>query len=235
LKTSMKVISLDVWGTLLDTDIFFNKIAEELSSITNRRKGEILKGIQESYRKMKYLRREGMLNDNNIVEECLEILSTDLKINDEHIRNSVVKVILHHDLHDLVKVNALKTIAKLHNYGFKLVTLGNVVYWPGAYNRIILEILGFSRYIELQMYADEIKCSKPRKCAFLKLCEKLRVKPENVVHVGDDIYDDFIGALQAGLKAILIEPSFERVYKLKEVAYIIPSIREILDIILTNK
>jgi len=46
---------------------------------------------------------------------------------------------------------------------------------------------------------------KPDKRIFMKACEQGKVAPENVLHVGDSVIDDFDGARDAGLHSLLID------------------------------
>lgn len=57
--------------------------------------------------------------------------------------------------------------------------------------------------IILLSFSNQVAAEKPNPTIFLKACELLEVKPEDVVHVGDDRRNDIWGARDAGCDAWL--------------------------------
>jgi HAD superfamily phosphatase (TIGR01668 family) len=51
---------------------------------------------------------------------------------------------------------------------------------------------------------------KPASSAFHDACRMLDVPPERSVYVGDQVITDVLGSQRAGLRAILVEPKFEK-------------------------
>lgn len=47
---------------------------------------------------------------------------------------------------------------------------------------------------------------KPRKIAFLKALDKLQVRQDEVVVIGDQVFTDILGGKRLGLKTILVKP-----------------------------
>lgn len=52
--------------------------------------------------------------------------------------------------------------------------------------------------------------AKPSRDAFLRACRTIGVKPAHAVFVGDQMITDVFGAQRAGIRAILLEPRWER-------------------------
>lgn len=236
----MKVVSFDVWNTLLNTTIFYRKIALQLSRIVDSDAEEILDRILKVYRKIKLMRVREAIDENRVVEHSMEILLEQLDgIRREHVVKSIVSVVVSDDLKDLMIDDSLDIVSKLAGKNYTIITIGNLVFWPGIINRIILEKLGYAKYFKVQIYADEVKCSKPRPCIFnkaLEMLEELGVKPIEIYHVGDSFREDFIGALGAGFKAILVDRNGEYCsVKICEVfknrAYIISDLSQIMSIL----
>ena len=48
------------------------------------------------------------------------------------------------------------------------------------------------------------KAGKPKKAGYLAACEKMDVKPEETVFVGDQIFTDIAGANAAGIESVLV-------------------------------
>jgi len=236
----MKVVSFDVWNTLLNTTIFYRKIALQLSRIVDSDVEEILDRILKVYRKIKLMRVREAIDENRVVEHSMEILLEQLDgIRREHVVKSIVSVVVSDDLKDLMIDDSLDIVSKLAGKNYTIITIGNLVFWPGTINRIILEKLGYTKYLTAQIYADEVKCSKPRSCIFNKALEALKelsIEPVEVYHVGDSFREDFLGALGAGFKAVLIDRNGEYCRKdicevFKKQAFIVNKLSQILSIL----
>jgi len=70
--------------------------------------------------------------------------------------------------------------------------------------RIILRRSGLLGHFDAVVCSRDVGIRKPNPRIFLYVLEKLGVKPEEAVHVGDSVEDDMEGASRAGIKAILI-------------------------------
>jgi putative hydrolase of the HAD superfamily len=105
------------------------------------------------------------------------------------------------------------------------VVVGNVVFWPGNYNRILLEKAGLAEFIDEQFYADELEVSKPKPEIFTKVLSRFGVQPNEALHVGDSVFEDLVGAVLSHMNAVLIDKSVDDVVRLSSWrVYIIPRI-----------
>lgn len=209
LSEKITVVSFDVWDTILNLKPFHAKIAEKIASYTLREYQRVYSELEENYRILKDYRRRKMLRFDDLINHCLDISSKNLGISVEAIKESVTKAVLEVDSKSLVIEGVENILSELIRSGKRLVTTGNLIFWPGSYNRILLERTGLTKYFSLQIYADEVKVSKPNREIFLIICRELNVLPENIVHVGDNRVEDFEGALSAGMNAVWINPSLD--------------------------
>lgn len=69
----------------------------------------------------------------------------------------------------------------------------------------ILSKLGLSDYFEVVIGIDTCNKAKPNQEIFLYAVNKLHVRPEETIFVGDSIKQDYEGAERAGLKPLLID------------------------------
>lgn len=69
-----------------------------------------------------------------------------------------------------------------------------------------LEALGISSYFEYSLAAGTIDAWKPDPLIFQHALSQMNVQPEQAVYVGDNYFADVIGARNAGLQPILIDP-----------------------------
>jgi putative hydrolase of the HAD superfamily len=69
-----------------------------------------------------------------------------------------------------------------------------------------LKKFGLEGYIDFTLTAGEANSWKPDPGIFLEAVLRLQVPPEEVVYVGDNYYADVVGARNAGLRPILLDP-----------------------------
>jgi HAD superfamily hydrolase (TIGR01549 family) len=69
-----------------------------------------------------------------------------------------------------------------------------------------LASLELSQYFEFALAAGVIDLWKPEAGIFLHAVERLGVRPEQTMYVGDNYFADVIGARNAGLQPVLIDP-----------------------------
>ena len=69
-----------------------------------------------------------------------------------------------------------------------------------------LKNFGLDGYIDLILTAGEANSWKPDIGIFLEAVLRLQVSPAEVLYVGDNYYADVIGARNAGLRPVLLDP-----------------------------
>jgi len=58
-------------------------------------------------------------------------------------------------------------------------------------------------------FSCELCVMKPEAQAYLEMCRRLRVEPQNCAYVGDGGSNELMGALEAGMTAILLRHARE--------------------------
>jgi putative hydrolase of the HAD superfamily len=107
----------------------------------------------------------------------------------------------HHPV-DHVPPEVFSTLPKLKAAGLSLGLLSNR---DQPCNDLLAQ-LGLLPFFDLTLVAGEVNCWKPEPCVFEHALQMLDLRPEQVVYVGDNYYADIIGARQAGLHPVLIDP-----------------------------
>lgn len=93
-------------------------------------------------------------------------------------------------------------LEQLKRSGYTLAVISN----GGHATRLkILQGLGFTDYFDEIFSSERVGIAKPNSEIFLHSCEKLQVRPEQSLYVGDHPINDYQGAQQAGLNALLLE------------------------------
>lgn len=86
-------------------------------------------------------------------------------------------------------------LKELRSRGFRLGVISN---WdPSA--RPILERLGILEHFEATIISSEVGVSKPDRRIFEIALERTGAKPEECLYVGDNYYDDAVGASSVGM------------------------------------
>jgi len=99
--------------------------------------------------------------------------------------------------------DTVETIEYLKSKGYKLGVLTN---GDGASQRAKVTKTHLDDYMDEMVVCGEHDFSKPQKAAFDCICQKLGVKNEEAVFVGDIYSNDVLGAYRAGLIPIWIWP-----------------------------
>ena len=92
-------------------------------------------------------------------------------------------------------------LGRLRSNGYRLGVLSN---FDSRLFRLLAH-LGLDRYFERVIISWRAGAAKPDRQAFERALDAMSAKPGEAVHVGDSIVDDYEGARQAGLGAILLD------------------------------
>lgn len=222
---SVKLVSFDVWDTLLSVRSYYRSIASELAKSMNLPREKIEDKLLEGYGKVRAIRRLGGFKDSEIVPLALEVIAKFLGVDPETVSRAVLAATENHPAEQHLIVDAEEAIRRVKELGLKVVVVGNVVFWPGSYNRVLLEKAGLSKFIDEQFYADEFGVSKPKPEIFAKALSRFNVQPHEALHVGDSVFEDLAGAVLSQMNAVLIDKNVDNVVKLSSWnVYIIPRI-----------
>jgi putative hydrolase of the HAD superfamily len=109
----------------------------------------------------------------------------------------------------LIETDVRETLLSLKNK-YKIALISNTGRTPGSVLRKILDELNLIDVFDALIFSDEVHLRKPNAQIFLLACERLDTKPKETVHIGDSVNIDFLGARDAGLKAIQFLPDKSR-------------------------
>lgn len=98
--------------------------------------------------------------------------------------------------------DARKVLLSLKEQGKLVGLICNVGLTPGFGIRRFLIKKGIAKYFDLMLFSDEVSFRKPNAKIFRVAAQRLKVKPYETVHVGDNLKSDIWGAKNAGFKAI---------------------------------
>jgi putative hydrolase of the HAD superfamily len=100
--------------------------------------------------------------------------------------------------------DALPCLEWLRGAGLKLAAVTNA---SGVHQRVKLAMLGLAEFFDHILIAGELGAAKPDPVIFHTACVALGVAPAEVVHVGDRLDLDAVGARDAGLHGVWLNRS----------------------------
>lgn len=104
---------------------------------------------------------------------------------------------------------AISVLRRTKEMGHKVGLISNTGMTPGATFRVYMQQVGLLEYFDVLTFSDEVQVSKPAQEIFLGTAHELGLPPEQLVHVGDNILNDVLGAQHAGMKTIWIDTGQE--------------------------
>ncbi|WP_457741451.1 HAD family hydrolase [Thermococcus sp.] len=226
----MKLVSFDVWNTLLDLNSMLDTFTVELTKLMGACILDVAEAIMLTRERIKAMRAKSIGDPRKALEESQEMLAELLGIDVELVKRAVARAVLKVD-DEIVLPRAREALEGVKRRGLKVTVTGNVMFWPGSYTRLLLERFGLMNYIDKTFFADEVLAFKPMPEMFKKPLELFGVKPDEAIHIGDTYAEDFEGALRAGLWAVWINPEAKEVRKIHERGFEVPSVEGILEVL----
>ena len=226
----VKLVSFDVWNTLLDIEAMLSALSKGLEEVTGIEEKETARGVSLARERIKGMRSKGVGNPERALEESQELLAEVLGIDVEPVKRAAARAVLRVG-DEIVLPGAKEALEGVKRRGLKVTVTGNVMFWPGSYTRLLLERFGLMEYIDRTFFADEVKAFKPMKEMFEKPLRVFNVRPEEAIHIGDTKAEDFEGALRAGMWAVWINPEAEGVKRIGERGFEVPSVEGILEVL----
>ncbi len=236
----IKVVSFDYWNTLVaDTRSFrearWRALDKVLRSYGLSVKFEhVIAGVREAERIVK-LRRRRELTTGKPRENFTILLKAVLsRAGYNNVSDALLDKVYGDFVTELMDLcpepepGALEVLEWLKSSGKSIAVVSNTMFWPSIVNRKFLKKLGMYKYIDCFTFADEVGVPKPHPRIFLQMCNSLNTTPEEVLHVGDAVAEDFAAALNVGMASALYDKSRKDVIEIYAgKAYIIHALTDI--------
>jgi len=129
-----------------------------------------------------------------------------LAINDELLNHINLKVcdLFREFPPEFLNASVKPMLLSLKDEGYTINLSSNTGFIEGNTIAGTLKQLKISEYFVFCIFSDEIEASKPSAAFFDKVYDKVTVRKEEVLHVGDNYKADFEGAQSYGFKALHI-------------------------------
>jgi len=95
----------------------------------------------------------------------------------------------------------------LKDEGFRLGIISNVIFWNSSVTRRLLDRFNLGRFIDVQVYADEVGRAKPHPLIFERTLSMLThgIEPDMAIHVGDGFKEGLLGALLSDMVGVYVD------------------------------
>jgi putative hydrolase of the HAD superfamily len=97
--------------------------------------------------------------------------------------------------------DALSALQELRARGIPLAVVSN---WQSGLRHFCAE-LGIAGFFRSVLCSADVGAAKPDPRIFAEACARVGVPSGRTLHVGDTYVEDYVGALQAGLRAVLLD------------------------------
>lgn len=127
--------------------------------------------------------------------------------------------------YDVIFPDAPALLQEIRNRGYKV---GIITNGPSLLQHHKLDTSGLRKYLDIVVVSGDLDIHKPDPEIFTYTADKLGVKPEECIYVGDNPVNDIQGAVGAGMKAIRMNYGW---FKDKDLIEDVPVIEEIIDVL----
>jgi putative hydrolase of the HAD superfamily len=226
----IKVVSFDLWGTLVRPNPVFNHKRTEFlySALDCKARGVAYDYFAQTLQKVKgRTERQSELTGLHIsfaarIQALCDELGlvtpdeTTLKKWQHHhskLLRTYPAILIHPDIPALFTQIAAsgRQIAIVSNSG--LVTADD--------SRYLLDIYALKVYIRYLVFSDELGLAKPNSRLFAKIVDITDCDPATILHIGDSKAADFEGAKRAGFGAVLATMAPEGIVKIQRLLALI--------------
>jgi len=101
------------------------------------------------------------------------------------------------------------TLAALQRGGYRIGLISNTGRTWGRFLRPIQDDLGIGKFFDDRVFSDEVGIRKPEPPIFEQALSHLGLRPDEVVHVGDDLVADVGGSKGIGMRAVWFDVGHE--------------------------
>ena len=211
MRNIIKGILYDFGGTLYDyypsNSVIWSRIAKRLGADISPNDPRIWKGMQkQSIEATRRAKPFSSLSREDIHILNLHVLDA-MSIDGEGTRDIISEEFEKRGHGYRINPESKKTLERIHSMGLKIGLLSNCPSEFGKPRRLTMKEDGILHYFSKILLSGEVGYAKPEKEIFKIALNSLGLQDASkVMHVGDFLLDDVIGAQNAGLIPVLYDP-----------------------------
>jgi FMN phosphatase YigB (HAD superfamily) len=209
-----KIISFDVWKTLLKSNSDFVKKRTVLfGDAINCSDYDLVKSVKDEVDVELDRLSEAVGIDFdfesrlNLINQKINNTSEDL--DDKHVEKlrGELSLLFMDNLPILINPDTFEILKDLKNLGVKIALISNTGFLHGDVMRRGLKELGVLDLVDYTYFSNEVGCAKPHLYIYDQLVKESKCFPYEILHVGDSLIADYRGAWKSGISSLLFDPS----------------------------
>ena len=219
----IRAVTFDLWNTLLCDSDFSNLRIALLESILREqgfpREKDLVRSEYVSAAKRIDLAWRNEQRNLSLVELIeLMLKNLDVRLRDESRREVLrgFEEAIYRDVPPLVD-GVEQMLRKLHGR-YRIGLISDTGMTPGWVIRRVLDNYGLLQHFHCTVFSDEVGFPKPHPEMFRRAIDGLNEQPDEIVHVGDLLRTDIVGAKSIGMKTVW----FNRKNKPREAVNVAP-------------
>ncbi|MEM3700032.1 MAG: HAD family hydrolase [Candidatus Bathyarchaeia archaeon] len=174
-----------------------------------------LEAYTQAHEKYRVIRYEKLVEVTNSIWISEALNNLGFKVNSEDPRiKTAVNIFFEDYLNSLELRPCAKKLLEEASIECKLGLISNFTYAPVIYAG--LRKLGINRFFHAILVSEDVSWRKPHIKIFQEALQRLGVKAEEVVYVGDSPTEDIMGAKAAGMKTVFVPSQFYSYEELKK-------------------
>ena len=197
-----KAIFFDIDGTLLDTPNFAELARKAAIDVM------IENGLPSNKNEAYDLLKEIIAEKGSNYSKHFNVLTKRICGEENHLLIALGMVTYHNVKFALLRPfpKTMKLLVYLKKKGYKLGVISNGITIKQWEKLVRLDI---HEFFDAVITSEEVGFEKPDKKIFEEAMSRMGCKGENSVMVGNKLEIDIIGAIHAGMSAILLDPEFD--------------------------
>ena len=195
----IKAIILDLWDTIIYNKEGYGTFIERINEIIGIENKDKFSKLRSEWYISRISEEQFFTKLLNEVNKPLAMLDHMIAIWDGQLEAAVLYP------------ETMFVLQTLKGRGVKLVLVSNTV----PIGERVVKKLGLEKYFDLVFLSFQEGIKKPSPFVYKKILDRLNLKPEEVIAVGDKLETDILGAETYGIKVILIDRTNKKDYKNK--------------------
>lgn len=209
----IKLVSFDIWSTLLTTNpVYKDERAKAISTslckkdISLEQMHKIIKEADDALDRQTEIdgKQYGLKERLYAIYDLLDSSIRVAEMNDDVVKkfDDISLELVSTYLPIVIEEDLLETLKKLQERGVEMAVMSNTGFIEGKHMRVALEKLGILPFMRVQLFSNEVGVAKPDKQIFDAIVDQTGYLPSEILHVGDNLIADYVGATKADLKAV---------------------------------
>ena len=212
----IKLISLDIWGTLILSNPEFKThqltlFTDYLNINDSEKLKNIVKQVDQIADRLSLITEKDIDFDKRIQKISQKTGNKSILSEEKlHELYSKMEVIFLENLPLFIENDLPETLEEIRKKGLQICLLSNTGFIKGSTMKLALKKLGIYSLIDFSVFSNETGYAKPSPFIFRELSLKTNLEPNEILHIGDNYDADYTGAKKVKFRALHFNKDIEK-------------------------